>query len=50
MQLLIDGADVVDGDGNPIDLSLPEADLDTDTPGAPPEEAAAAAAEEEHEA
>jgi trigger factor len=47
MQLLIDGAEVVDGDGNPIDLSLPEEDLDTDTPDAPPE---AAAAEEEPEA
>jgi trigger factor len=52
MQLLIDGADVVDGDGNPIDLSLPEEDLDTDTdtPDAPAEEPATAAAEEEPEA
>jgi trigger factor len=50
MQLLIDGAEVVDGDGNPVDLSLPEEDVNTDTPDAPPEEAATAAAEEEPEA
>jgi trigger factor len=53
MQLLIDGADVVDGDGNPIDLSLPDEDVigeeqASDTPEAAPE--AAAAAEEEPEA
>ncbi len=48
MQLLIDGAEVVDGEGNPIDLSLPEADVNTDPPEAPPEPAAEA--EEEPEA
>jgi trigger factor len=51
MQLLIDGAEVVDGEGNPIDLSLPDEDVTTDTPVAPPESAPEAAeAEEEPEA
>ncbi len=48
MQLLIDGAEVVDGEGNPIDLSLPDEEPDTDTPDAPPE--SAPEAEEEPEA
>ena len=35
MQLLIDGAEVVDGDGNPIDLSLPDEEAQTaDAPDA----------------
>jgi trigger factor len=51
MQLLIDGAEVVDGEGNPIDLSLPDEDVTTDTPVAPPESAPEAAeVEEEPEA
>jgi hypothetical protein len=60
MQLLIDGAEVVDGDGNPIDLGLPEGDVTddgaiqqdpgTDIPDASSERAPEAAAEEEPEA
>jgi len=51
MQLLIDGAEVVDGDGNPIDLSLPDEDVTNEEPAtATPEAPEAAAAEEEPEA
>ncbi|MGZ8766531.1 MAG: trigger factor [Acidimicrobiia bacterium] len=55
MQLLIDGADVIDGDGSPIDLSLPDEDINTgepgtDTPDAELEAPEATAAEEEPEA
>ena len=51
MQLLIDGAEVVDGEGNPIDLSLPDEDVTNEEPAtATPEAPEAAAAEEEPEA